>query len=95
MWDGVERRKDAVMHDCKFETTIMEMHGDLKTLVSEFRNMNGALRNTKQMSEKHETDSVPYRKKIDEMWAGIQFSKWIIGLILGTGLVFNAVKLIK
>ena len=90
MWDGIERRRP--MHDCKFETTIIEMHGDLKTLVSEFKNMNGTLRNTKQDIEKHELESTPYRKKIDEVWAGIHFAKWIIGLILGTGLLFHALN---
>ena len=69
---------------------IDEIHSDLKVLVSEFKGMNGALKDTKLKADCHiDIESPKYRKKVDEIWAGIHFSKWIIGLILGSGLLFN------
>jgi hypothetical protein len=82
-------------HQCKFEDKIIEMHGDIKALVVEFRAMNGSLKNTKEITDNHVLESRPYRKKVDEIWAGIHFCKWIIALIFGTGLIFQALKLIK
>ena len=74
------------------ESKFTEMYSDIKVLVSEFRAMNGTLNNTKQEIKEHIKESTPYRKKIDELWAGIQFSKWIVMLIFGTGLLFNLIK---
>ena len=82
-------------HDCKFEKDIMEMSGNIKVLVSEFKAMNGSLINTKKTNEDHIVESKIYRKKVDEIWAGIHFTKWIIALIFGTGLLFQALKIIK
>ena len=76
-------------HECKFEDKIIEMHGDIKALVAEFRAMNGALRDTKYKVEKHDEESIPYRKKIDILWATIHTVKWAIGLLLGTGVLFK------
>lgn len=76
-------------HECKFEEEITGMASDLKVLVAEFRQMNGKLLETRSEIKEHCKESIPYRKKIDEIWAGIAFSKWIIGLVLGTGLAVN------
>ena len=81
-------------HDCRFETTIMEMHGDLKKLVSEIEQMNGSVVNTKKDVDKHIETSNPYRKKVDMVWAGIQVVKYIIMLLFGTGLLFQFIKAI-
>jgi len=80
---------------CKFEKTIMEMHGDIKTLVSEFKAMNGALRDTKFKSEKHEEESTPYRRKIDILWSSIHTIKWAIGLLFGAGMIWKIVEIIS
>lgn len=70
---------------------LMEMYGDIKTLVSEVKAINGDLRETKTQFNEHKKESVSYRKKIDELWAGVHFAKWIIMLIFGTGLLFNLI----
>lgn len=89
MWDGIERRKVTVEHYCKFEEKINEMHGDVKVLVTEFKNMNGALRETKRNYEKHEEESIPYRSKIDIIWSAIHTVKWAIILLFGSGVVWK------
>jgi len=80
-----------VEHDCKFEDKINEMHGDLKVLVSEFRNMNGALRDTKTSYEKHENESKPYRHKIDIIWSALHTIKWATVLLFGTGILWKII----
>jgi hypothetical protein len=80
-------------HDCRFEKDIIEMKGDLKVLVSEFKSMNGSLRNTKIESEKHIEEGKSYRHRVDTMWSIIHFLKWLVALILGTGLLFNGFEL--
>ena len=77
------------MEPCKFEKEIIEMAGDIKVLVSEFKAMNGSLRNYKSLQETHETDSKPYRHKIDVIWAVFHTVKWAIGLLFGTGVLFK------
>ena len=76
-------------HDCKFEDRVMEISDDVKTLLAEFKGMNGSLKDTKQRFDKHEDESVEFRKKVTEIWAGIHFSKWVIGAILASGLVWH------
>ena len=68
---------------------VSEMHGDLKVLVSEFKAMNGSLRNTKQNFEEHEKESKKYRHQIDVLWSAINAIKWAIGLVFGTGVFFK------
>lgn len=80
-------------HDCKFEKIITEMHGDIKVLVSEFKAMNGSLRETKTKIDKHEEDSTPYRHKIDIIWASIHTAKWAILLLFGTGVIWKVYAL--
>lgn len=81
-----------VDHECKQENTLREMHGDLKTLITEFRNMNGRLLEAVKRQNDHECTSYTYRRKIDVMWSGIHLIKWIILLVFGSGLVFNIVR---
>lgn len=80
-------------HNCKFEKEIMEMAGDLKVLVSEFKSMNGSLRNTKLESEKHIEEGKTYRHRVDVIWAIIHFLKWLVALMLGTGLLFRGYEM--
>jgi hypothetical protein len=49
----------------------------------------------KEKVDKHYTDSIPYRKKIDVIWSSAQLIKWMIGLIFGAGLLWNAVNLMR
>lgn len=81
-------------HDCKFENTIMEMHGDIKCLLSEFKSMNGSLRETKFKMEKHEDDSTHYRRKIDIIWSAIHTAKWATLLLFGSGIIWKVFEVI-
>ena len=74
------------------EQKFIEMYSDIKVIVSELKTMNGCIREARCVVDKHIDESAPYRKKIDEVWAGIHFAKWIILLLFGTGLLFNIVK---
>jgi len=69
--------------------TVNEIHGDVKVLVSEFKAMNGSLRTYKAGQETHESESKPYRHKIDTIWSVFHTIKWAIGLIFGTGILFK------
>lgn len=77
------------MEPCKFESTIMEMAGDVKVLVSEFKAMNGSLRETKADVKEHTEESKPYREKINIIWSAIHTVKWAIMLIFGSGLIWK------
>ena len=72
---------------------INEMHGDIKVLVSEFKNMNGALRDTKARYDKHEEEGKDYRNKINILWSAIHTIKWAVGLLFGTGILFKLYEL--
>jgi len=88
-----ELRREMDSHECKFETDIIEMHGDIKTLLAEFRNMNGSLIRTKAKVEKHEEESVDFRRKVDIMWAGLKIAGVIVGFLLGSGVLWNVIKI--
>jgi hypothetical protein len=75
--------------ECKFEDKIIEMSGDIKTLLAEFRAMNGALRETKARFDKHDADSGNYRRKTDIVWAVIHSAKWVILFLFGTGVIYK------
>ena len=79
-------------HDCKFENRIIEMSGDIKSLLGEFKAMNGSLRDTKKGYEKHEEESKPYQEKVNVIWATIHTVKWAIMLVFGSGLVWRVVE---
>lgn len=74
-------------HDCKFEDAIMEMHGDIKTLVAEFKAMNGALKETKTRFDTHDSESTAFRDKVNMLWAVMHSAKWVITVMLCSGLV--------
>lgn len=80
------------MEPCKFEERIITMSEDVKVLVSEFKAMNGSLRETKTVAEKHIEEGKPYREKINVIWSTIHTVKWAILLLFGTGLVWKIME---
>ena len=84
-----ELRREMDEHVCKFEGNIIEMSGDIKSLLAEFRTMNGSLLRAKERLQTHENDSVGFRKKVDLLWGGVHTAKWIIGLLLGAGIIWR------
>ena len=72
---------------------VNEIHGDVKVLVSEFRAMNGSLRETKVKAEEHIKDGVDYRNKVNIIWSTIHTIKWAIGLTFGTGLLWKLLEM--
>ena len=66
-------------HDCKYSDNILEMSGDVKTLIAKFDNMNGKLVDTKLRYDKHEEESKIFRHKVDTIWTVVHTVKWIIG----------------
>ena len=74
-------------HDCKFEDRIIEMAGDIKTLLSEFKAMNGNLLRTKSEFEKHDVESVAFRTKVNMLWAVMHSAKWVITVMLSGGVL--------
>ena len=80
-------------HDCKYEDKLIEMAGDIKTLLAEFRNMNGRLVETTLAVKEHEKDSQNYRRKVDITWAVVHSLKWVIIFLFGTGVLFKCIGL--
>ena len=80
------------MEPCKFEKEIMEMSGNIKVLVSEFKAMNGSLRETKITNKEHIEESKQYREKINVIWSTIHTIKWAIMLVFGSGLVWRVME---
>lgn len=64
---------------CKFEDKIIEMHGDVKCLLSEFRAMNGNLKETKSEMEEHKKESEIHRYRITILWFIAQGIKYSLG----------------
>ena len=83
VWDGKERRKEV--HECKFEERVIEMSGDIKKLLAEFKSMNGQLKDTKRRFDKHDDESDGFRDKVNMLWAVMHSAKWVITLFLGGG----------
>jgi len=85
------------MDYCKDHLTLFdkvnEMHGDIKVLVSEFKNMNGSMRDTKQNFEIHKTESKDYRRKIDVIWSTLHTMKWAIVLLFGSGVIWKLLEI--
>ena len=65
-------------HDCKFEERIIEMSGDIKTLLAEFKNMNGRLLSTTLGFKKHDEESDKFRARVNILWYGLFYTGWII-----------------
>jgi hypothetical protein len=72
---------------CKFEEKIIEMHGDIKTLVAEFKSMNGSLKDTKKGFDEHKKESEIHRYRITITWFVMQTVKWVIGGGIGVALL--------
>ena len=79
-WDGKERREHHINY--KFEDRVFEMSGDIKTLVAEFKAMNGSLRNTKTNFEKHDDESDRFRARVNILWYGLFYTGWIIVAVI-------------
>ena len=82
------------MEPCKFEDKIIEMSGDIKTLVAEFKAMNGSLLRTTHNFDKHEEDSKLYRKQIDILWVAMQAFKWSAVFIFGSGCIWKLLEIV-
>ena len=80
------------MHECKFEDLVREMHGDIKALVVEFENMNGALKDTKRRFDLHSEESDVYRQKTTTIWTVLMTVKWLAMLLFGSGLIWKAIE---
>lgn len=70
-------------HNCKYEEKLLEMYGDIKTLVAEFKAMNGSLKATTEEFKKHDLDSQEFRYKVNITWFILQGFKYalISGLV--------------
>jgi len=79
-------------HVCNKEDLLLEMHGDVKTLVAEFKAMNGTLKETKNDIEKHKEESELHRYRITVLWFVAQGIKWAIGGGILTTLLFFIFK---
>ena len=75
------------MHECKYEETIMEMHGDIKAIRTELEAMNGTATDTQKDYLEHKKESDSYRKKIDIMWAILVAVPWVVVFLFGTGVI--------
>ena len=84
------------MEHCPEHITLLdkvsEIHGDIKVLVSEFKAMNGSLRETKATNKEHIEESKPYREKINIIWSAIHTIKYAIVLVFGSGLIWRIVE---
>lgn len=104
-YDGIEKRK--MCSPCSEAPLLREMYGDIKALVSEFKNMNGALKDTKKRFDTHEAESVPVRRQVDENRLALvaikeeklnttKASQWRIGLIAGLpGVILAILKVLE
>lgn len=81
IWDGIERRKTVR----KIDSLALEMHGNIKTLIAEFKSMNGKLVDTKKRFDKHDDESTHFRDKVNMLWAVMHSAKWVITIVLGSG----------
>lgn len=79
---------------CKFEDKIIEMHGDIKKLVAEFKAMNGILRDTKVDFEKHKDESKIYRKQIEILWVALNSFKWMTIFLFGSGCLWKLLEFV-
>jgi len=66
-------------HICDKEDLLREMSGDIKTLVAEFRAMNGSLQRTAKEFEQHRQESELHRYRITILWFVAQGIKWAVG----------------
>ena len=79
-------------HECKFEDKIIEMSGDIKTLVAEFKAMNGSLISTKHGFEKHNEESQLFRHQVTVLWVAMQAFKWSAIFLFGSGCLWKILE---
>ncbi len=72
----MKKKTPRKTHDCRFEEKISDMSGDIKSILTEFKNMNGSLRDTKRDFEKHEKYSTRFRTKVNVLWYGAIVLGW-------------------
>jgi hypothetical protein len=88
-----KRKGGDVMELCEqhkdMSEKVIEMHGDIKVLVTEFKAMNGSLVKTKEKFDAHKDESVDYRRKVDIIWAVVHSTKWLLIFLFGTGVLFK------
>ena len=77
--------EQKIVHVCMQEDLLREMHGDIRSLLSEFKAMNGDLRSTKHRFDTHDDESKLFRGQVTTLWAVLHGAKWVITLMLGTG----------
>jgi hypothetical protein len=82
------------MEPCKFEKEIIEMCGDVKVLVSEFKAMNGSLRDTRLDVKEHTAESKDYRNKVNILWSSVHTAKWAVGLLFGAGMLWKVLEFV-
>ena len=82
---------DKIIHDCKQENLLREMHGDIKGLVVKFGNISNKMDHNDDLMSNHISESSRFRRKIDIIWTGIHVGKWLIGLMLGAGIAWKII----
>ena len=76
-------------HKCDKEGLLLEMHGDVKTLVAQFKAMNGRLVDVNAKFKIHDKESISIRDKVKLMWAVLHSFKWVMIFLFGTGVFFK------
>jgi hypothetical protein len=79
-------------HYCQQEDLLREIHGDLKAIIAKNDILHEKLCKYNECLDKHVSDSYHYRRRVDSMWTGMHVVKWVIGLLLGAGLIWKAVE---
>ena len=78
--------------ECKFEDRVIKMSEDISKLLTEFRGMNGTLRDTKRRFDLHSEESDTYRQKTTTIWTTLIVLKYVVFVIIGTGMITQFVK---
>jgi hypothetical protein len=81
-------------HYCQQEDLLRAMHGDLKAIIAKNDILHEKLCKYNEALDQHVTDSYHYRRRIDSMWTGMHVVKWVIGLLLGAGLIWKAIEVV-
>ena len=76
---------------CKHDDIILDMHGKISAILNELKAMNGKLVSTKRRFDRHEKESIYFRRKVTDMWAVLHATKWAIALLLSSTLVLRLI----
>ncbi|KKL90637.1 hypothetical protein LCGC14_1902700 [marine sediment metagenome] len=71
------------------QSLLLEMHGNIKVVMSELKIMNGQVKEIKREQIDHERDAVGYRRKIDKLWTIMHTVCWIIFILTGSGILWR------